>query len=282
MTYDLIVPSASRPHLLAPTLQSILTYVDLPPARLLVHDDAAFPGRQAAVVEVIAQIGKTFNLPTVVGLHDPPVRHGPALHWLLSRTDTEFVLYAQDDGRVLRSLPIRAALSVMRDHDLHQIRFNKRPTMGAKPGFVKREYQFAMPDGSVTLTTADHWYFQLGLWRVARIRPIVDWWMTYSDAFNEHCEIKVNRAMNREVADINGLVEHGPPDSPWRQYALPATAAEAMDPDVRARVQRTFIWGPIGEDKFFQVLGTDAADWALPRPRGGHGPIGVDTQASER
>ena len=47
--YELIIPSASRPHLLGRVLESLVQHLDQPPARLLVHDDAVFPGKAAEV-----------------------------------------------------------------------------------------------------------------------------------------------------------------------------------------------------------------------------------------
>ena len=44
---------------------------------------------------------------------------------------------------------------------------------------------------------------------------------------------------------------------------------DALDPNVRATIQRTFIWGPIGEDRYIRHIGTDPKDWSDTHPRGG-------------
>lgn len=300
IAYELIVPSASRPHLLERALDSLLTQVDQLPNRILVHDDAAFPGRQGPVTEVLAEAGRVHGVPVVWQLQDPASGHGAALGWLLSHATTEYVLYTQDDLLAVRPLPIGRALAVMARHGLHQIRFNKRATMGWKGGWPKKEYAFASREhdpgctgaivgtpelGAHSLgtcgcgaaeicTVADHWYFQTGLWRRERSQKAVEWWIAHTgEWFREHTEVKVNRLMNGEVGEFNAAPA----------FDLPAPG-RAMDPDERARVQRTFIWGEIGLDRFIDNLGGDPADWALFRPRGGVTGPGSDrdSQAAER
>lgn len=274
--YELIIPSASRPHLLGAALMSLLGRVDQMPERLIVHDDAAFPGRGEETRGVVESIAKSQLVPLVFAHDNPPLMHGLSLHWLLSHVRTEYVLYSQDDLLVVRDLPIADALDVMHRNQLHQIRFNKRPTMEYKAGWRKKTVYFpAAEQSSQALTVADHWYFQTGLWRVSRIKPVIDWWvMATGESFKEHCEPKTNKAMNREIGEFNHwALANG--------YALPDQACYAMDPDVRIEVQRTFIWGKIGEDRYVDNLGANPDDWALVRPRGGTGPPRVDSQARE-
>jgi hypothetical protein len=283
--YELIIPSASRPHLLGPALDSLIEHCDVPPQVLHVHDDAAFPHKRDAVLDVVRRAAETWNIAYSFEYDPEPISHGPSLQRLLDRVLTSFVLYTQDDLRVLRPLPIARALQVMQRNGLHQIRFNKRATMEYKGTWRKVERVFRALDcphgiglctGScdVTLTVADHWYFQTGLWRVERIKPVVDFWMSFSgpQSFRERCEVKINNAMNREVPEF---VE-------WADthfYALPESTSVAMQQDVRAQIQRTFIWGPIGEEQFIENLATSPDDWALDRPRGGTGPARCDSQA---
>lgn len=261
--YELIIPSASRPHLLRPVLASLLSRVDQPPQRVLVHDDAAFPGRRDETQGTVREVCQEFEVPWEFGHDDPPVFHGAALHWLLSRVQTSYCLYSQDDHVVLRPLPLCATVAVMDQHGLHQVRFNKRATMGWKGHWRKHEVLFPRSEGaSVRLTIADHWYFQTGVWRTERIRWAVDWWMAYSpQSFREHAEVKINQVFNRGVPEVNKLAP----------FPLPPSNAEAMDPQVRREYQRTFIWGGVGEDKFVEHIGGDPKDWALLRGRGGVG-----------
>lgn len=284
--YEIIVTSAARPRLLQPTLESLLPKLDQDPERLLIHDDAAFT--EAEVVGVtpdgpvrvdhrweetkeairLAMAGR--EIPVLLTHADPPRRLGLALRWLLANVQTEYVLYSQDDFVTVRDLPIQRALAVMNHHSVHQIRFNKRATLGQKDTWQgvwrKKEVRFdamrldswANPVDGTILTVADHWYFQTGLWRTAVIRAAVDWCTATPErtALFAACpaEEAINKAMDGDFGPIPGLTVPYPDD--------------ALDPLVRARVQRTFIWGPIGEDRYIRHIGTDPRDWSGTHPRG--------------
>ena len=254
--YELIVPSASRPHLLEPALGSLFAQVDQLPVRVIVHDDAAFPGRRAAVEAVLARVVPP-GIPLVYQHDDPPWSHGPALHWLLAQAQTEFLLYTQDDLRVVRPLPIQQTLWLMRKYQLHHVRFNKRPTMEWKRDWQKLPVEF---DG-VTFCISDHWYFQTSLWRKDMIRPVVAWlWAMLGPRFADQAEAKINHV-------LDGREPHfGHPFFP-----LPPKKCDPMHPRIRHEFQRTYIWGPVGEDRFVENLGFQPEDWALTRARGGVG-----------
>jgi hypothetical protein len=251
--YEIILTSASRPHLLKETLRTLMSGVTQRPTRLLIHNDEVFPDREREMLDIIEYYGQRVTVRYVNC--KPPRRLGPALQWLLSQVTTEYVLYSQDDHVTLRPLPIHRALGVMERYGLNQIRFNKRVTMDKKGEFVKRETTY--DDGNVppvTLCTADHWYFQTGLWRVAPIRDVVDWWTKHGPGiFAEHSEAKINDALN------GGMRAHGYPGliDPER-WNFPAARAETV---------KTFIWGSVGEPPFIQHIGTDEKDWALKRRR---------------
>ena len=267
--YELIIPSSSRPHLLGRVLESLFAHVDQLPTRVILHDDAVFPDRREAVAALVQDWAARTHRQFVVAYADPPIKHGPSLHWLLRHVVQPYVLYSQDDHVVVRDLPIARALGILSIHGLNQIRFNKRDTMDKKgregQEFHKVEYRFGDPAGEVTLCAADHWYFQTGLWRVNAIKPVVDWWMRPEiggggpasiGAFTEHCEVKINDVFN---AKYRGRATF--------PAAVPicATPAEWNQPAVRARVHKTFIWGPIGEPKFVDHIGGAPEDWALER-----------------
>jgi hypothetical protein len=257
--YEVIIPSASRPHLLARVLQSFFVHVDQPPVRVLLHDDACFPGKAAAVGDALHD-----HVPLAIDVawahDDPPIKHGFALHWLLSRVTTPYVLYMQDDHEVVRDLPVRWALNVLDTHRLNQIRFNKRDTLDKKGRDGEEFFKVEQAFGDATLCAADHWYFQCGVWRVSAIKPIVDWWATEGaahGAFGEHCEVKINQVMNGQWNHITPKLG---PDVPW--IDLPELWNK---PEIRARVHKTFIWGRIGEPRFVEHIGHLPEDWALER-----------------
>jgi hypothetical protein len=262
--YEVIVTSASRPHLLKPTLESLLVHVDQPPQRVLIHNDAAFDaGKLLAVhrwMQTKAMLGEV-PLPCETLLHhaDPPRRLGMALAWLIGNVTTDYVLYSQDDFVTVRDLPIRRALQVMDEAQCHQIRFNKRATMGQKDTWrgpwKKVEQVCSLESGATeTVTISDHWYFQTGLWRTSVIRAAL-WWLTQPERVHLFAESPAEEAINKlfdgEFGPIPGLTV------PHRHLA--------DVPRNRAQVQRTFIWGPIGEDRYVRHIGTHPDDWA-----GGH------------
>ena len=288
--YTLIIPSASRPHLLDTVLKTFFEHADQLPVQLILHDDAVFPRKQDLIREVIeARTPK--SVPFTYGNDDPPIKHGPTIHWLLKQVTTKYVLYTQDDHQIVRDLPISRALALLDRYQLNQIRFNKRDTLDKKgregEEFYKVESAFSddpaaserlwktqrsseLPDWHcgeagcdghghrVTLCAADHWYFQTGVWRVAAIKPVVDWWATEGGtygAFAEHCEVKINQVMNGQWQKLISF----PPPVPC------CDPAQWNDPSIRATVHKTFIWGKIGEPRFVDHIGFKPEDWALER-----------------
>lgn len=268
--YTLIVASANRPHLLAPTLSSLFAAIHPSerPVRVLVHDDAAFTiDRRASILSAIVST-LPGDVPITFRSDNPSIQHGPSLRWLLNEVDTEFVLYTQDDFSVIRPLPIARALDALALNDLHQIRFNKRDTLPAKETWqgpwtkVTKAYRCDVADSSIytTLTIADHWYFQTGVWRVAPIRTVVNWLGIDSrNAIEEHIEIKVNQVMDGHRADLpHGLIRVPPsPDALDRE----------RDQATRAAYQRTFIWGGIDEKAYIRHIGNRPEDFAMQRNR---------------
>jgi hypothetical protein len=276
IAYDLIVTASHRPHLLEPTLVSLLDKVDQRPARLLVHDDAAVVPHertwaqsevfhiQAARREQARTVLQRLGVPVVYTWANPPRCLGLALRWLLNHVETDYVLYSQDDFVTLRPLPIQRALQAMDVNGLHQIRFNKRATRSEKDtwqGVWKKE-EVILPGGA-TVTTSDHWYFQTGLWRVAPIQAALDWLTSTPERQQILSVASGEEAINRVMDGAFGAIP-GLPTPEWEK---------AENARVRARVQRTFIWGPIGEDRYIRHIGGES-------PTGNHVRLGgIDTQA---
>src|SRR5262245_2947809 len=113
--YELIIPSASRPHLLRRVLTTLLDKVDQLPHRILIHNDERFPGRRAEIEDAIYQNSR--SIPIWFENHETPIKHGPALHRLLSNVTTEYVMYSQDDHQVVRPIPVSWALAVLHSHN---------------------------------------------------------------------------------------------------------------------------------------------------------------------
>lgn len=267
--YELIVTSASRPHLLGPTLESLLTKVSHLPERILIHDDAAFePGtleaehRWLEIKAIVLALSRHLDCQIVLHHADPPRKLGLALTWLIRNVRTTYILYSQDDFVTVRKLPLEETLQIMDLHGLHQVRFNKRATMGQKDTWQgvwkKEERTFLHGGGSKVLTIADHWYFQTGLWRVIPIRQTLDW-LTATPLRTQifasgSPEVAINKVMDGFLGPIPGL------NIPYPEDALEA--------GVRAQIQKTFIYGPIGEDRYIRHIGSRPVDWSGEHGRG--------------
>ena len=265
--YALIMTSASRPHLLKPTLESLFAHLDQMPLRVLVHDDVLDREKNRGIQEALLGLTKGVYHGYQLALHhaDPPRRLGLAINWLLANigSETEYVLYSQDDFVTVRDIPLRRALQVMHDHNLHHIRFNKRATMAFKETWagrwVKEERTFLMGAPTLkipeVLTISDHWYFQLGLWRVSEMRKALSFWTANPE-----------RTRRLALDEPEGMINH--------YFDHIAYGGDYTDQANRAQCQKTFIWGPIGEDRYIRHIGGDREDWAGTHPRSG----GVDSQ----
>ena len=268
--YDLIVTASHRPHLLQPTLASLLDHIDRKawPQRILIHDDDTSrritegERLRQATMDVLRILDPP--MPVVYTWASPPRRMGGALKFLLDQVTSEFVLYSQDDFVTVRRLPIAEAHELMEEYALNQIRFNKRATMAFKETWQgrweKREMEFLAPGGMRKLTVSDHWYFQTGLWRVRTIRAAMDWLTATPERRDilerAQAEEAINLVMDGRLGQIPGLV------MPCGTHA-----------ETRAQDQKTFIWGPIGEDRYIRHIGGEDPSGDHPR----HG--GVDSVA---
>lgn len=265
--YTLIVTSASRPHCLKPTLRSLVRFLDQPPAAVLIHDDAVVAGRwqetTRAVEEAFAVLAPA--IPVTAHLADPPRRLGPAVAWLLDQVHTEYVLYSQDDHVAVRPMPVAATLDVMQVCRLHHVRFNKRATLAVKDTWagpwekVERRfciYPDAIEDGlaasthDVIMTVSDHWYFQLSIWRVAEMQRAISFWRETPDRWARFAARDPEEAVNHYFDHV-------------------AYGGDPLDPRTRTACQRTFIWGPIGTDRFIRHIGGSPADWRGDHVRSG-------------
>lgn len=248
MPYELMLTSASRPHLLQPTLESLLAQVDQPPQRILIHDDAAFDDadeRWMHTKEMLADL--TLPCEVLLTHADPPRRLGLALVWLLANVQTEYVLYSQDDFVTVRGLPIQQALAIMDHEHLHQIRFNKRATLGQKDTWQGPWTKQTRSFSGGPCTVSDHWYFQTGLWRVSVIRAALAWLTATPErtALFAACqaEVAINHVLDGAFGSIPGL------SVPYHE--------DALDLITRAEVQRTYIFGVVGEDRFIRHIGIE-------------------------
>ncbi len=249
MEYEIIISAVhSRMDLLDGTVRSMWPNLDLKPNRIIIHEDvkAAEPYEARVTKSFIEKLGLDLGVRIDLHTRNPGNGLGQAIYKLLSEAKTEFVLYTQEDFDFLRPMPVARCLEIMKAHELHHVRFNKRKTMRTKGAdrppheqFHKVEVQY---DGQ-TFCISDHWYFQASLWRKDVIKEGFHWLVTHapSGGFVDRCEMGFNRWYNGG---------HG------RDIHL-------KDPKLRQERLRTFIWGGIGEPAFIKHTGHDrrSQDW---------------------
>lgn len=232
MTYDLLITAVSeRADLFVESVPLLLASLDTPPARILVHEDV----REGSTPGEIARWLAASGWPHEHRVNAPARGMGPAMLWLFEHAATPIVLYTQEDWRAVRPIPVGAALALMEAHDLQHIRFNKRKTMRAKHAdtahpWEKREVTI----GSQTLCVSDHFYTQTSLWRVDRQLPCLRHAAGVAQQANAFAAA-LNHCLNERYGDGR---------RPWDDQAM------------RHGRLRTYIWGPIGEPKFIEHMGT--------------------------
>lgn len=296
--YTAILPSASRPHLLERSLETMFEMLAPIPSRLVIHDDAAFRGQRQAITDVVERTVPK-HVDAIVLFDDPPIHHGPALYWLLSQipADERYCFYTQDDWEFVRPINVLDAFQMLEDYGLHHIRFNKRETMpykgegetrwykkevhfarrviALKDGVSSEEYTanpdpalwrgepYVIPESEQILTISDHWYFQASVWRLSQIKPVVTWWYEHAlGSFREASEIKINKTLNGQVERAYAAVREA-------GVILPPAGSNPAEHAIRQEYQRTFIWGPIGEKPYVQHLGVQPHQWARKGDRPG-------------
>lgn len=234
MSYDLVLTAVSeRADLFAESLGSLLDHVDMPPARVIVHEDVKPGSRPGSIAEHLDTV-QSRGLDCVLLTRDPAAGLGPAVHRLLHEARTPIVFKAEEDWTILRPLPVAAALGLMQRYVLNSIAFGKRTTPAAKhPGqpdeWRKEERLF---DGQ-PLALAQFWRSQGSLWRVEAIRPFFDRLVREDPEPDRWAMVKVNRAFNLvALGDVHG-----------------------NDHAARHAKARTYLWGGVGEPAFIAHTG---------------------------
>lgn len=231
MTYEVAVTAVSeRADLFARSMAALLANVDVPPARLLVHEDVR-PGSESGAIEAWLH---GCGLPFELQVSRPNKGLGAGIVVTFERATAPVVLYTQEDWGAVRPLPIAAALDLMDRHGLHHVRFNKRKTMAAKHADTPKPWRkVEVVVGEQVLCVSDHWYTQTSLWRVGVALPGL-----------RHA-LAAGTSSERFVAAFNAYMnaKHGD-GRPWNDQAM------------RHERLRTYIWGPVGEPRFVEHLGS--------------------------
>jgi hypothetical protein len=240
--YDLevlVTAVSERADLFVETMTSMLNCLEETTPRLIVHEDTRPHSRAGAIRAWLVDRG----LPFEHRVSSPARGLGPAMRWCFQQARQPIVFYTQEDWHFVRPIPTQRCMHLMQLHNLNHVRFNKRKTMSAKHAdtahpWRKVEVAFADDDGvNQTMCISDHWYTQASLWRVAPALPGL-----------AACADRAPQA-NAFVAAFNDWMN---------QSAIGATyRSSCMDQQTRHRKLKTYIWGPVGEPRFIEHLGTD-------------------------
>lgn len=246
MTYDLCITAVSeRADLFVRGMDSLLANLDMPPSRLIVHEDVR-PG------SVPGEIGRWLGQTALQFRHkvrSPAKGLGQAMKWCLEQVSTPVVLYTQEDYGAARMIPVKQALEIMQAHGLNHVRFNQRQTMPHKHGDKGRNpnpwRKVEVIIGEQVFCVSDHWYTQTSLWRVEPalegMRAVLN---KETIASSNLFVARFNEWMNRKQGD--GV-------RPWNDQMM------------RHERLKTYIWGGIGEPAFLTSLDVDASRTTGPR-----------------
>lgn len=278
MKYDVVCTAVSdRADLFVRSMESLLRNVDPQPAAIIVHEDdrgVTVPeGAPAGTIERWLSSAKAEG--RIQGyahrLQNPAVGMGKAVVWTMEAAAQRaaeghigpYVLFTQEDWEILRPLPLRRCAAIMDAYGLHHVRFNKRKTMRAKhedtdhPWYkVPIEFDvplegcgsqpgWAGPPGddpwtrpTQVLCISDHWYTQTSLWRLDKALPNLRAAAAGKSQSNAFAG-EFNHRMNLEFG------AHAP-NLGWG----------VQDPMYRHEYLKTYIYGPMGEPRFVQHLGS--------------------------
>jgi hypothetical protein len=238
----LVTAVSERADLFMECMPRLLSNIDVWPWRLIVHEDVR-PGSAPGEIAGWLHRARTEGLIAdyVHQVTDPAKNYGPAMLWCFEQATQPIVLYTQEDWLVVRTVPVARALGIMEAHGLNHILFHKRKTMRWKHAdtptpWEKVEIQFSVEgeEQPQTLCVSEHWNTQLTLWRVAEALPGLQ--------ANQH-----SPQANAFVARFNH----------WMNTRAGLDTTTWKDQQLRHERLRTYIWGPVGEPRYIQHLGTD-------------------------
>lgn len=257
MKYDVVCTTVTdRNDLFVASMESLLEMADQPPAAIIVNEDTR-EGEDntllaGVAVDWLRKAQAAGRIEEFVHRQVPAAGMGPGVVWAMEqaamRNVGPFVLFTQEDWEFVRPTPISRCMDIMDDHELHHVRFNKRATMAAKHAdtdnpWHKREVSFDLPEGdSQVLCVSDHWYTQASLWRVSKALPGL------------RAVVKHNPTAHAFVPAFNYYmnVSLAPKEWGWTFRDKRYTS----DVDFRQEYMRTYIYGPIGERRYIQHLGS--------------------------
>ena len=160
---DIIRTGTSRPELLELTTEALQEHLKFDGKfRWIVHEDAV-SYRSDKCMKYIEDCG----VYDIYKQDSPAVGQGNSLFWLLDQIKSKYILYIEDDWRLLKDIDLNVVIDTMEKHkDVNQICFNKRAIMKKKQWFAKKEVY----KNDIALTTNMYWTFIPSLWRMSYIK----------------------------------------------------------------------------------------------------------------
>ena len=160
---DVIRTSTSRPSLLEKSHYSFMNKVHYSDGfRFLLHEDV-IKSEESIKCFLFAK-----NTGYKISLNLPPIGHGCSLQSLILFVNTKYFFALEDDWEFLRDIDLNLIVNLMENNpDINQITFHKRPIMGQKGNFEKRQIE---RDG-INLVVSPHWNMLPSLCRTSFILP---------------------------------------------------------------------------------------------------------------
>jgi hypothetical protein len=164
---DIMRTSASRPDLLKESTKSLIKNLKYSgKLRWFLHEDVLNIENSKKCLDYSREL----SIYNKIEVSNPPIGQGLSLSWLISQMESEFVINWEDDYIARMEIPLDLCVAVLKQHkDINQIAFQKRPIMGEKPGFKKKEVtrKIILNDEEldVNLVVNPHWAFIPSIYR---------------------------------------------------------------------------------------------------------------------
>ena len=219
-TIYIMVDSASRPHLLDITLNSLQKHLKYSGELYWIHYETFLDAERSQECLDLVNRSGLFN--KILENHDPKgecVSIDRVLSGLWKTA--KYFIHWEDDYIALRDINLDLCYYLLEENPMiNQIAFNRRQTMSDVSGWMKKEFRF----GEQRMTTCPHWRFCPAMWKLSFLK---DKWKPFEGS-NGHWR-------------INEVLQKG--------FQPNKTA------DLVAEKLGTFYLGPIGELAYCEHIG---------------------------
>lgn len=243
---DVLITASSRPQLINHCLRSFFSLLSwYGKSRIFVHEDFVFPEESEKAMEVWK---KWEMFLTEVCRDSPPIGLGLTMERMLSRIESPFMFYLQEDWEFERRIDLDQVVWTMEQHEeINAIIFFKYRTPGTINGFPLEECNF---DG-LKLCLYNTWSLLPGIWR--------------SDFVKEHW---VTRYERPEGFFTNSIGSH----------------EQRMDPEFCRKHLGAYLYGPQGDYRYVRHLGNTwrMASWRLEEGQPGGNEPGPEFDLKNR